>query len=166
MLIDQHRAHVRVLFDRYMSQITQRQGVSQGVLFPDILQVIPSQVPVLESIMDDLTGVGFELSNLGGGSYAINGVPSELEGVNPVDLIAQMLHAALEKGGQVREEVQQQVALTMAKASAIVYGQVLTNEEMLNLVDDLFSCVSPNYTPDGKVVLATIKEEEIEKLFK
>ncbi len=166
MLIDQHRAHVRVLFDRYMAQITERQGVSQGVLFPDILQVIPSQVPVLESIMDDLNGVGFELSNLGGGSYAINGVPSELEGVNAPDLITRMLHAAIEKGGQVRQEVQQQVALTMAKASAIVYGQVLTNDEMLNLVDDLFSCTSPNYTPDGKIVLATIKEEEIEKLFK
>lgn len=166
MLIDQHRAHIRVLFDRYMLQIGQRQGVSQGMLFPDIFQVAPSQIPILENIMDDLNGVGFELSDLGGGSYAVNGVPSELEGVNYIDLLTQMLHAAIEKGGQVKEEVQEQVALTMAKASAIVYGQILTNDEMTDLVDNLFACAYPNYTPDGKVVLATLKEDEIEKLFK
>ncbi|MDE5759474.1 MAG: hypothetical protein K2I11_00590, partial [Bacteroides sp.] len=58
------------------------------------------------------------------------------------------------------------LALTLARAAAIVYGQVLSNEEMSNLVDSLFACPSPNYTPDGKTILATIREEEIEKLFK
>ena len=76
MLIDQHRAHVRVLFDRYMSQIRQKQGVSQGVLFPEIIQLPASEAAVLESILEDLSAVGFDLSPLGGGSYAINGIPS------------------------------------------------------------------------------------------
>ena len=114
MLIDQHRAHIRVLFDRYMVQIKQKQGVSQGVLFPEILQLPASEAAVLQGIMDDLSAVGFDLSDLGGGSY----------------------------------------------------GQVLSNEEMVSLVDSLFACPSPNYTPDGKTVLTTIKEEDIEKLFK
>ena len=166
MLIDQRRAHLRVLFDKYMAQISQREGIAQGVLFPDIFQVPPAKVPIFESIMDDLSAVGFELTNLGGGSYAVNGVPSELDGINSIDLLNQMLHAAIEKGSQVREEIQEQIALAIAKASAINYGQTLTNEEMVNLVDNLFACVAPNYTPDGKIVLATIKEEEIEKLFK
>ena len=65
-----------------------------------------------------------------------------------------------------KEENQNIIALTLARAAAIVYGQVLTNEEMISLVDSLFACAAPNYTPDGKVVLATIREEEIEKLFK
>ena len=116
--------------------------------------------------MGELNAVGFELTNLGGGSYAINGVPSELEGINSIDLLNQMLHSAIEKGSQIKEEIQEQIALSIAKASAINYGQTLTNEEMINLVDNLFACAAPNYTPDGKVVLATIKEEEIEKLFK
>jgi len=72
----------------------------------------------------------------------------------------------MEKGSDVKEEVQSILASTLARASAIAYGQVLSHEEMSNLVDSLFACPSPNYTPDGKTVLATIQEEEIEKLFK
>lgn len=166
MIIDQHRAHIRVLFDRYMIQISQKQGVSQGVLFPEILQLPASEAAVFQDIMDDLSAVGFDLSDLGGGSYAINGIPSGVEGLNPVELVRNMLHTAMEKGNDVKEEIQSILALTLARAAAIVYGQVLTNEEMVNLVDALFACSSPNYTPDGRVVLSTIKEEEIEKLFK
>lgn len=166
MLIDQHRAHIRVLFDRYLSQIRQKQGVSQGVLFPEILQLPASEAAVLQSILDDLSAVGFDLSDLGGGSYAINGIPSGIEGLNPVELVRNMLHTAMEKGNDVKDEIQQILALTLARAAAIVYGQVLSNEEMVSLVDNLFACPSPNYTPDGKTVLTTIKEEDIERLFK
>ena len=166
MLIDQHRAHVRVLFDRYMLQIKQKQGMSQGVLFPEILQLPASEAAVLQGIMDELSAVGFDLSDLGGGSYAINGIPSGIEGLDPLELVRNMLHTAMEKGSDVKEEIQNILALTLARAAAIVYGQVLTNEEMISLVDSLFACAAPNYTPDGKVVLATIREEEIEKLFK
>ena len=165
MLIDQHRAHVRVLFDRYMSQIRQKQGVSQGVLFPEIIQLPASEAAVLDGILEDLSAVGFDLSPLGGGSYAINGIPSGIEGLNPVELVRNMVHTAMEKGNDVKEEVQTILASTLARAAAIVYGQVLSNEEMSNLVDNLFACPSPNYTPDGKTVLATIKEDDIEKLF-
>ena len=150
MLIDQHRAHIRVLF----------------VLLPEILQLPASEAAVLQSIMDDLSAVGFDLSNLGGGSYAINGIPSGIEGLNPVELVRNMLHTAMEKGSDVKEEIQSILALTLARAAAIVYGQVLSNEEMVSLVDNLFACPSPNYTPDGKTVLTTIKEEDIERLFK
>ena len=62
MLIDQHRAHIRVLFERYMNQISQKQGVSQGVLFPEIVQLPASEAAVLESIMEDFSAVGFELT--------------------------------------------------------------------------------------------------------
>ena len=65
----------------------------------------------------------------------------------------------------IRDRIQTILALTLARAAAIVYGQVLNNDEMSNLVDNLFACATPNYTPDGRTVLATIKEEEIEKLF-
>ena len=165
MLIDQHRAHVRVLYDRYMEQIRQRHGVSQGVLFPEMLQLPASEAAVLDSITDDLQAVGFDLSSLGGGSYAINGVPEGIEGLSPVELVRGMVHTAKEKGGDVKEDVQAVVALSLAKAAAIVYGQVLTADEMGNLVDSLFACPIPNYTPDGRTILATIKEDDIEKLF-
>ena len=77
-----------------------------------------------------------------------------------------MVQTAIEKGCKVKEEIQSTLALALAKAAAIVPGQVLTNEEMNNLVDGLFAVSTPNYTPDGKSVLAVLKEEDLEKLFK
>ena len=166
MIIDQQRAHIRGLFDRYLTQIENRKGASQGMLFPDIVQFAVSEIPVLESITEDLSYLGFELTDLGGGSYAINGIPSGIEGLNPVDLVQNMVHAAIEKGCRVKSEVQEMLALSLAKAASIVPGQVLSNEEMNQLVDELLTSVAPNYTPDGKTVLAMMGEDELEKLFK
>lgn len=166
MIIDQQRAHVRILYDKYLDQIARRQGISQGMLFPDIVQFPLSEVAILQEIMEDLSFLGFELTDLGGGSYAINGIPSGIEGLNPIELIQSMVHTAMEKGGKVKEEVQGILALTLAKAAAIVPGQVLTNEEMTGLVDGLFAVATPNYTPDGKTVLSVINEDDLERLFK
>lgn len=166
MIIDQQRAHIRILYEQYMCQLTDRQYVSQRLLFPEMVHFSASEVPVLEGIKDDLQALGFDLSDLGGGSYAINGVPAGIEGLNPERLVIELVQSAIEKGGNVKEVVQQALALSLAKASAIVPGQVLTAEEMNNLVDRLFALSTPNYTPDGKVVLAVVKEEDIEKLFK
>ena len=166
MIIDQHRAHVRILYDKYMDQIQKHVGLSQRMLFPDMIHFSPSEVPVLEEIMDDLTSLGFELSSLGGGTYSINGVPADIEGLNPEQLITNIVHSAIEKGCKVKEEVQSMIALSMARASAIVAGQVLSNDEMNALVDGLFSAPSPNYTPDGKTVLALMNDDDIEKMFR
>lgn len=166
MIIDQQRAHIRILYEQYMQQIADRHNVSQRLLFPDMVHFPPSEVPVLEEIMDDLTALGFDLSSLGGGSYAINGVPAGIEGLNPETLVTDMVQTAVEKGCKVKEEVQSMLALSLAKAAAIVPGQVLTNEEMNSLVDGLFAVSTPNYTPDGKTVLSLLKEEDIEKMFK
>ena len=166
MIIDQQRAHIRVLYDRYLEQIENRKGASQGMLFPDIVQFSVSEIPVLESIMEDLNYLGFELTDLGGGSYAINGIPSGIEGLNPVDLVQNMVHTAIEKGCRVKSEVQEMLALSLAKAASIVPGQVLSNEEMNQLVDELLTSAAPNFTPDGKTVLAMMGEDELEKLFK
>ena len=165
MFIDQHRAHVRVLYDQYMGQIASHTSTSQGVLFPEVVQFSPSEATILEAILDDMAAVGFELTSLGGGSYAVNGVPSGIEGLNIVELVHSMVHTAMEKGCDVKEEVQGMLALTLAKAAAIVYGQVLSSEEMSSLVDRLFTCSTPNYTPDGQLVLHIIPESEIEHLF-
>lgn len=83
MIINQQRAHIRILFDRYMAQIESRKNASQRMLFPDMVHFSPSEVPVLEEFMDDLNALGFELSSLGGGTYSINGIPAGIEGLNP-----------------------------------------------------------------------------------
>lgn len=166
MIIDQQRAHIRILYDRYMEQISSHKNASQRVLFPDMVHFSPDEIPALQEVMEDLSYLGFELSDLGGGTYAINGVPAGIEGLNPEKLLTDLVHTAIEKGCKVKEEVQSVLALALAKAAAIVPGQVLTNEEMDNLVDGLFAVSTPNYTPDGKTVLAVLKEEDIEKMFR
>ena len=166
MVIDQRRAHIRILYDRYLTQIASRQGTAQGVLFPDIVQFSASEIPVLQSIMEDLSFLGFELTDLGGGDYSINGIPTGIEGLRPAELVQNMVHTAIEKGCKVKEEVQSLLALSLAKAAAIVQGQVLSNEEMNALVDGLLTSTSPNYTPDGKTALVVIQEDELEKMFK
>ena len=166
MVIDQRRAHICILYDRYLTQIASRQGTAQGVLFPDIVQFSASEIPVLQSIMEDLSFLGFELTDLGGGDYSINGIPTGIEGLRPAELVQNMVHTAIEKGCKVKEEVQGLLALSLAKAAAIVQGQVLSNEEMNALVDGLLTSTSPNYTPDGKTALVVIQEDELEKMFK
>ena len=166
MLIDQHRAHVRVLFDQYMHKVKVGHSASQGLLFPEMIQLPPSEAAILESILPDMTSVGFELTSLGGGSYAINGVPAGIEGLDPVQLVGNMVHTAMEKGSDVKEEVQQTIALSLATATAIVYGQFLSQEEMTDLVDRLFVSSMPNYTPDGHPIISTISDEEISRMFK
>ncbi|KAA6315423.1 DNA mismatch repair protein MutL, partial [termite gut metagenome] len=166
MLIDQHRAHIRILFDKYMKQIRCKQNFSQKVLFPETLPLSVSESVMLQSVMEDLTNLGFDLEDLGNACYAINAIPSGTEGLAPAQLIHNMIHIAMAEGNDVKEEIQSLLALTLARASAIVYGQVLSNEEMVNLVDTLFACQTPDYTPDRQTVLVTIKEEEIEKLLK
>lgn len=166
MLIDQHRAHVRVLYDRYMEQMKVRKGASQGMLFPEIIQLPASEAAVLDSILDDFSAVGFELTNLGGGSYGINGVPEGINGLNPTELVYKMLHSAMEEGGDIKSQVQSILALTLARSAAIVYGQVLSDTERTKLLDSLFACEMPNYTPDGLPILSTISDDDINKRFK
>ena len=164
MIIDQHRAHVRVLYERYLEQIQQQTSHSQKVLFPEVLQFPVSDEVILERLLPEMSKMGFELDNLGGGSYAVNAIPTGLDGVNPLHLVQDMVFSAKEKGVKALDEVHQSLALTLARNAAIPQGQVLSNEEMETLVNDLFACSNVNYTPDGKNVLCILKQQEIEHL--
>lgn len=164
MIIDQHRAHVRVLYERYIEQIQQQTSHSQKVLFPEVLQFPVSDEVILEKLLPEMSKMGFELDNLGGGSYAVNAIPTGLDGVNPLHLVQDMVFSAKEKGVKALDEVHQSLALTLARNAAIPQGQVLSNEEMETLVNDLFACSNVNYTPDGKNVLCILKQQEIEHL--
>ena len=165
MLVDQHRAHVRILYQRYMAQLSEQRSASQGLLFPEMLTLSASQAMMMEQLLDDFAGLGFDISNMGGGSFAIQGVPGGIEGLNPSSLVGDMLAGAIEQGNVSKEEVHRALALTMARSAAIVVGQVLSPDEMTALIDELFACDMPAYTPDGKKVFAIIEENDIEKRF-
>lgn len=163
MVIDQRRAHIRILYERYMQQLENRTGVSQRVLFPDVIHFSPTEETILKEMMEELGAVGFDLANLGGGSYSINGVPSDTQGINPIALVQSMVHSALEETDNAKKEINHVLSLSLAKSAAIVYGQILSAKEITALIDDLFSCSNSSLTPDGHDILTIIKEEEIEK---
>lgn len=165
-LIDQHRAHICILFSRYMSQLEKHQGMSQQELFPEIIEIAPADVPVLESISDELSALGFELDNLGGGSFAVNGRPATMAGSNNlVQLINHMIDVARDQVHKVGDQLNRQLALKMAQIQSINYGKNLTEEEMNQLVENLQELPDYHHTPDGKKVVATVSVKDLDKLF-
>jgi DNA mismatch repair protein MutL len=164
--INQRRAHIRILFDRYMQQMKQQQGASQGLLFPEIITFNPKEAIVLPFLMEDLSYIGFDLADLGNNTYSVNGTPSGLENINPVDTLQAMVDKALETGCEVKEEISEALALALAKKAAILPGKILSREESQELIAKLFSSASPNYTPDGKLILFVFSEDELNRRFK
>lgn len=164
--IDQHRAHVCVLYEQYLDSLFQQKGASQGMLFPEIIQFSKQEELTLTSIMDDLEYIGFELTNLGGGSYSIAGVPSGIDGVNPITLLHDLMYAAMETGSGVKDKIHKAIAATMARNAALVYGQVLSDDEINVLLEQLFSLSNSRYTPNGLLVYSIIEDSVIDKLFK
>jgi len=165
-IINQRRAHIRILYDRYLQQINQKQGVSQGMLFPEIISFSPREAAVLPYLLEDLSFIGFDLSDLGNNAYSINGIPSGLENTNIIEILQEMTDKVLETGCEVKEEISESLALTLAKKAAIPYGKFLQEEEAENLIANLFASAGPNYTPDGKCIISIISEEELGKRFK
>jgi len=166
MIIDQRRAHLRILFDRFLYQIRQKKGVSQRVLFPEMIELTASEAVMVPYLIDDFEAVGFDLSNLGNNTYAINGVPSEIDNVNAVELIRNMVSKSIDTGSDIKDEIQESLALSMAYAAAIPYGYKLSDEEITEMVDNLFASGSHKHTPDGKAIISVLSDDDIEKIFK
>ncbi len=164
MVIDQHRASVRILFERYMEQLRNHTASTQRVLFPEVVQFAPSDAVLLTILLPELDNIGFDLSDLGQFSYAVNGVPAGIEGLNPVQLLRDIVSDAQEKSVDAAEELSRSLAQSMAQHAAIPYGQILSNDEMESLVNELFACSNVNYTPDGHPILAILPQRDIERL--
>ena len=165
MIIDQHRAHIRILYEEYLRQLSEHKVHSQKVLFPEMVQFSVSDQVVLDQILPEMAEMGFQLDSLGGGSYAVNGVPAGIEGLNVVALINDMVTSAMESGTSAKVEIDQALALSLARNAAIPQGQVLSSMEMDNIVNELFACSNVNYTPSGEPVIAIMKQQDIEHLF-
>ena len=164
--VDQHRAHIRVLYEQNMQCLSDHPRPSQKQLFPDIIQFSKAESLTLDGFIDDLHSLGFELTNLGGGSYSVEGVPIELQGLN-IDRLLHEIVGSLMAHSNMSEarEAWETISLIMAREAAVVYGQVLSEVEMDQLLTDLFATSSPARTPDGKVIYATIDYRQIDKLF-
>ena len=167
MLIDQHRADLRIRYERYMHQLNEAPASSQRLLFPETVDLTPAEAALMPELLPALGAVGFELTPLGPVSYAIAGVPADIEGLDPLGLLHDILADAAEVpiAHTQLSIINSKLALTLARQSAIPYGQLLTNDEMDALVNHLFACTDVNHTPDGHTILAILPQGDIDRLF-
>ena len=165
MIIDQHRADVRVLYEKYMDQLDKHTATTQKLLFPETITFSPSEAVAFGQILPELSAFGFDLSDLGGNTFAINGIPAGLEGLNPQSLLHEMLADANNSTlNSHLSPLTSHLAMRLAQSAAIPYGQVLSSDEMESVINALFSCSNVNYTPDGKAILCILPQADIEQL--
>ncbi len=165
MIISQHRASVRIMYERYMAKLADHKLVSQKIMFPELVELSSSEQLLFERILPSLQEMGFELSPMGQGSYAINAIPAGVEGVKASDLINDMLASAANEEISNDDVIKRMLVETLATNAAIPEGQVLNNEEMENIVNELFLCENAKRTPDGKQIVTIFNQNDIERLF-
>jgi len=166
LIIDQQRAHFRVLFDMYMKQIEQKQSASQQLLFPETWELNEDEKLTFEQIQSDLKSVGFDIVEEKNNTYSINGIPSQIELGNVLNLLRQVLNDAQSAVSDPTRQIHESIATSLAETSSLKTGQCLTNEEMNDLIDQLFASSNHNYAPNGKKILSILSYNELEDRFK
>lgn len=160
-LIDQHRAHTRIIYERLMRQLKTQQAPSQRLLFPEMLTVPLSEAIVLEEIMPQLQHVGFDISPLGQGSFSILAMPLGAEGMKPAELVGSILADAVTGEAQAVDTVAHLIATSLAQKIAMPVGQALCNEDMKELTEQLFTCQTPQLTPNGLPTIIMLNPENM-----
>ena len=164
MVIDQHRAHVRILYERFLKNLSERKCAGERLIFPETVKITPVESSALAASAGEIIAAGFDISDLGDGSFAINALPAGTETLNATELLKDVLAETDGKTG-IKEEIDKHIALVLARHAAISVGSELGDKEMGGMIDELFATSSPKYTPDGKLVVAIIPQEKIEGLF-
>lgn len=165
LLINQHRAHICILTEQYLGQMRNERGMTQQLLFPEVLTLQPEQMAEMATIADDLRFVGFDLEQLSPNSYAINGVPSQLDSASAIEVLQHIVNLVHETGVSARDTWQQHIALSLARDTAIPYGKTLTRDEMRDLLRRLFALPTYRMTADGHRVVVVLTDDEIGKRF-
>ena len=155
---------MRILFDQYMMQIAQKQGASQQLLFPELIELTPAEAQIMPSLISDLAYMGFDLNHLGNTSYSVNGLPAGLS-VDAVSLLHDILHKVMEEESDSPQDVSRNLALSLAKQAAIKPGKLLSDDEIENLLASLFSTTDSFLTPDGKNIISILSDDELIRRF-
>jgi DNA mismatch repair protein MutL len=165
MMIDQKRAHERVLYERYLDCLSTNRAVSQVEMFPVPVELNPVDYYILKEIEGELELLGFNFSHTGQHKITINGRPSGSQGSDALEMLEILFEDYKNTQTDPSTGAKEKIAAAMAVASAIPYGKTLNQSEMEDLFDTLFACSAPNYSPKGKPVLNIITLEEIDKRF-
>ncbi|MBN2481424.1 MAG: DNA mismatch repair endonuclease MutL [Bacteroidales bacterium] len=166
MIIDQKRAHERILFESYVKSLALNTRVAQRTLFPETIELDPANYMVMQEIAEDLQTIGFDLRDFGSNTFVINGCPVIKNNLSARELIERFLEIFKSTGSDIKINAHEKLASSLAMANAIDYGEKLTQLAMRELVDGLFACENPNYSPSGKSVVSIVTVDELEKKLK
>lgn len=165
ILIDQQAAHERILYEKYLHGLEMNNLSTQQQLFPETLHIAPADVELLRELLPEFTGLGFDIQEFGGSSFVLHGIPSDVKNADIKQLIEGILDEFKQSQTDLKQGNRQQVARSMARKTSIKKGDSLTEREMRNLIDQLFACELPYYTPDGRHTVINFDLNDIEKLF-
>lgn len=171
LVIDQHRAHVKILYERSLERIKGAGQVSQRVMFPERIELDPEHQAALESVKEELTRLGFVVEYEEENFWRITAVPALLHRENPTDIVLRILDSVCEdsanygKEASTADNLLSRVALLAARSAAIERTRVLSQNEMQGLVNDLFALPSPARTPNGTPVYCLIDRGKLSSLF-
>ncbi len=168
MIIDQRRAHERIIYEKMMQSMENHQPLAQQSLFPETVKLNTGDYQVCLDMMKDLEHWGFDIRDFGNQSVVIHGMPSELNisGKGGVETLEMMIEQFKSLKGELNMEISEKIARSAARSSAISYGLQLADQEMQELTDQLFACDNPNYTPSGKLIVKILDLDELDNQFK
>lgn len=166
LLIDQHVAHERILFDKYRALEAERRTDSQQLLVPETFDLTPAQSAVFDQLAPELENYGFELMRLSGRTVAINATPADLPAGEARNMLAELLDTVdAEKKTSARDTLRDEIAASLACHAAIKVNMPLAPEKMRWLIDRLLQTSSPTTCPHGRPVILRLNRRDILKGF-
>lgn len=167
MVIDQQAAHERILYERFLLHLEDRKGASQQSLFPQTVNLNASDFELAKSLLDDIKSLGFDVREFGKNTLIIDGIPVDLgsTNINETQLFEDLIEGFKNSQQELKLNKRDALARSMAKNSAIKAGTALSQQEMNNLIDELFACKTPNFSINGKPAIQTITLAELAQKF-
>ncbi|MFC2176218.1 DNA mismatch repair endonuclease MutL [Bacteroidota bacterium] len=165
VIIDQKRAHQRIIYEQIVRNLAHNQAPVQSQLFPVSLAFSSADTTLLNGLLADINLMGIKLEPFGKNTFVVQGTAAYIRPEDVKDIIDEILEQHSQSGNAKTVKNQEKMAHAMARKAAIPYGKVLHANEMSNLIDELFGCNQPYTTPSGKPTLITLSLEELEKRF-
>ena len=165
ILIDQHKAHQRILFEKYLRNLANQPASTQRILFPKSLELNNNDVALLQEILPELKVLGFDLEFFGGSTFVIHGMPTDLRDENETQLIEKLLEDFKNSNKADHFDKRKNIAKTLAYQTATKSGTMLDKNSMQQLIDELFACEQPTINPVGLATFVQYSFDEIERKF-
>ncbi|MDW3196277.1 MAG: DNA mismatch repair endonuclease MutL [Cytophagales bacterium] len=166
VIIDQCAAHERILYEKYLSELKGNKGASQSCLFPQQVDLSPSDFALIKELSEEIRALGFDIDEFGQSSLVINGVPADLSGQNEKEVLEGLLEQFKQNKEELQLEHHENLARSLAVRTSMRKGKILNQKETDELIDRLFACEQPNYTPNGNSIFVVLGLDRISSFFK